>query len=84
MGKGAGVPIPHYDDEPLKRLKGFFGVRTSSAIVGERSSEVFVEQPHCWVVFHPLLLFPANVLCRSWGDVTLQFVYGPLNAGGSE
>lgn len=78
-----GVPIPNYKDEPLKRRKGFFGIRSTSAVVGSRPSEVFTDQPQCWSLFHPLLAFPGNILCNTW-DVTLHFIYGPLRSGGSE
>jgi hypothetical protein len=79
-----GVPIPHYEDDPLKRRKGYFGLRSSSAIVGQTAASVFTEQPSCQTVFLPILQFPGAVVCNSWEDITLHFIYGPLNTGGSK
>jgi hypothetical protein len=77
-----GVPIPRYRDEPLKRRKGYFGLRSTSAIVGETAATVFTEQPSCHTVFYPVLQFPGAVVCDSWDNITLHFVYGPINTGG--
>jgi len=79
-----GVPIPYYKDEPLKRSKGYFGLMTSSARVGQTAASVFAEQPLCHAVFHPILQFPGSVLCNSWDNITLHFIYGPLTTGGSK
>ena len=79
-----GVPIPHYEDEPLKRRKGYFGLRSTSAIVGQTASAVFPEQQLCHNVFHPILQFPGAVVCNSWDDITLHFIYGHLNTGGGK
>ena len=71
-----GVPIPRYEDEELKRIKGYFSIRLTPNMVGVPARDVFIEQPHLQEVFQPILSFPGSAICDFWAGNTLHFIYG--------